>query len=75
MKLVCRSTDPIFLIKTNLREKMNIPSDQMILLTLENNGEKQELDAEEKTLADYNAKNGSTLELTSFENRSNDENQ
>jgi hypothetical protein len=63
IKLDCKSTDTISLIKANLRKKLGISIDEPVLLTFENNSEKQELNNEEKTLADYIVKNGSTLEL------------
>lgn len=65
IKFNCKSTDTISVIKTNLREKLNVSTDQPILLTFKNaSGENEEL-VEEKTIIDYNLKNDSTLVLTS----------
>ena len=59
----CKSTDTIESVKVNLHEKLNIPVDQLIVLKFEN----KELDTEQiinRTLADYEVKNGSTITVT-----------
>ena len=61
-KFECNTTDTIDVVLNNLRKKLDIPSDHMILLTFEN----QEIDSNllTHTLADYAVKNGSTIKLT-----------
>ena len=62
-KLACRKYDTIEMVKANLRITFNIPSKYKILLTFGDTEIDTENDTEQKTLADYNVKDDSTIQM------------